>query len=356
MPDEPELAGVEWHGGGFYGRTATYFTGGRSTPAAPRQVVAGRLLLVGVERDITERREAEEQLRRANVDLARSREELLKVLGDLRKSHDELKAAQLQLIQAEKMQSLGRLAAGVAHDVKNPLAILSMGIDYLGNNNLVPGDVAATTVIQDMRDAIQRADRIVRDLLDLSAPSDLTFRPENLSQIIEQSLLLVKHELAGCPIDLVREDSGTLPTVQLDRNKIKQVFVNLLTNAIHAMPTGGRLTVRTLSRILPPGEVPQDPGARVANPFRTGELVAVAQIQDTGTGIPPDKLSRIFDPFFTTKPTGKGTGLGLTVANKIIELHHGLLDIRNASEGGVCATVMFRITGNTYAKEKDTHH
>ncbi|MBI3417344.1 MAG: PAS domain-containing protein [Verrucomicrobia bacterium] len=300
--------------------------------------------LVGIERDITERRQNEEQLRQANFDLARSREELLKVLGDLRKSHDELKAAQLQLIEAEKMQSLGRLAAGVAHEVKNPLAILSMGIDYLASH-LANREAESTAVINDMMDAIRRADRIVRDLLDVSAPRDLNFRPENLIDIVDQSLLLVKYLLAGRPIELVREVPPNMPPVGLDRNKITQVFVNLLSNAIYAMPKGGRLMVRVYTRLLPPGEAMQDPGARVANPFRTGELVAVAQVQDTGTGIPSDKLSHIFDPFFTTKPAGEGTGLGLTVAKNIIELHHGLLDIRNVPEGGVRATVMFKISG-----------
>lgn len=310
--------------------------------------------LVGIERDITERRQNEEQLRQANVELARSREELLKVLGDLRKSHDELKAAQLQLIQAEKMQSLGQQAAGVAHDVRNPLAILSMGVDYLANN-LRNRDAETTAVLNDMMDAIRRADGIVRDMLDYSVPSELDFHAENLSEIIDQSLTLVKNLLAGRPIEIVRDMAEKLPLVQLDRNKIKQVFVNLLSNAIQAMPNGGRLTIRTYTRVLPPGEIPQKPGARVANPFRTGELVVIAEVQDTGTGISPENLSRIFDPFFTTKATGQGTGLGLSVAKKIIELHHGLLDIRNAPEGGVHATIVFKNSGEPYVKKENPH-
>lgn len=315
------------------------------TTKVPLRNAEGRVIgLVGISRDITERKLAERRLQQANVELAHHKEELQAALTELQQSHEELKTAQSHLIQAEKMQSVGRLAAGVAHEVKNPLAILKMGLEYFSKN--LPGaDPSTALVLNDMNDAIQRADSIILGLLDFSVPHALDLHPENLNAVIEQSLGLVRHELEhnGHPIQVVKELSSTLPPVFLDHNKLKQVFVNLLTNAIHAMPHGGTLTIRTVARVLEPGEPDRDAGSRAADRFRAGETAAVAEILDTGCGISQEKLAKVFDPFFTTKPAGKGTGLGLTVTRKIIELHGGAIDICNRTEGGVAVSVMFRV-------------
>ena len=298
--------------------------------------------LVGISRDITERKLSEEALREANEELARRKDDLQKALADLQRSHEDVKAAQFQLIQAEKMQSIGRLAAGVAHEVKNPLGILRMGADYLAKN-LTSQDENVALILSDMTDAINRADGIILGLLDFSVPHALDSHAEDLSAIVEQSLALVRHTLSAGEIKLVKELGSGLPLVWLDRNKIKQVFVNILTNAIHATPPGGTLTVRTSARQLEREEVDHDAGSRLADRFRAGETVVISEVIDTGCGIPEDKLAQIFDPFFTTKPTGKGTGLGLTVTKKIVELHGGSLEIRNRKEGGVVVTIMFKV-------------
>jgi len=314
-----------------------------ATTKVPLRNNDGRIVgLVGVSRDITERKLAEEQLQRANTELARSKTELENVLADLQKSHEELKAAQFQLIQAEKMQSVGRLAAGVAHEVKNPLAILGMGIDYM-TKNLVSPDENVALILNDMNEALKRADSIILGLLDFSVPRALDLRAEDLSALVEQSIGLVRHELSAYPIKLARQLDEHLPAVYLDKNKTKQVFVNILTNAIHAMPQGGTLQVRTYSKQLQAGEIDHDAGSRVADRFRVGETVVITEVMDTGTGISEEKLAKIFDPFFTTKPTGKGTGLGLTVTKKIVELHGGTIDIQNRPEGGVMVRVMFKV-------------
>ena len=314
-----------------------------STTKVPLRNNEGQIVgLVGISRDITERKEAEEKLQEANAELARSKAEVEMVFADLQKSHDELKSAQFQLIQAEKMQSVGRLAAGVAHEVKNPLAILGMGIDYM-TKNLVSTDANVGLILNDMNDALKRADAIILGLLDFSVPRALDLHPENLSGIVEQSLSLVKHELTHNPVKVVRELAGDLPLVHVDKQKIKQVLVNILTNAVHAMPQGGTLTVRTYLKQLSEAEAGHDAGWRLADRFRVGETVVICETLDTGTGIPTEKLVKIFDPFFTTKATGKGTGLGLTVTKKIVELHGGTIDIRNRAEGGVVVTLMFKV-------------
>ncbi|MDB6034839.1 MAG: Multi-sensor signal transduction histidine kinase [Verrucomicrobiales bacterium] len=287
----------------------------------------------GIFWDITERKRWEERLQKANQDLANSE-------AALRKSHEDLKSAQLQLIQAEKMESIGTLAAGVAHEVKNPLAILLMGINYL-NRKLTPEDGSSQTVLKEMRDAIDRANTITRGLLDFSASRQLAMKAEPLNTLLEETLRLVRHELLKCQITLTTEFGEDLPSVPVDRTQIQQVFVNVFMNAIHAMPEGGTLTVRTYAKNMTDTTFVE--GSKSASHIWMGETAVVAEVEDTGTGIAQEHLAKIFDPFFTTKPTGKGTGLGLPVSKKIIELHGGVMDIRNKRDSrGVRVTIMLR--------------
>ena len=314
-----------------------------STTKVPLRSTEGRVFgLVAISRDITRRKMNEEALQKANDDLARNKNHLERALDDLQRSHEELKSAQFQLIEAEKMQSIGRLAAGVAHEVKNPLGIIGMGVEYLAKNLQSPDENVAL-ILTDMNDAIKRADGIIHGLLDFSVPHALDCHAEDLNTLVEQSCVLVRHTLHSAGLHLVRDLAPHLPPAWLDRNKIKQVFVNVLTNAIHATPAGGLITVLTYARQLEAADVDRDAGSRLADRFRAGERVVVAEVIDSGTGVPESKLAQIFDPFFTTKETGKGTGLGLTVTKKIVELHGGSIDIRNRKEGGAVVTLMFKI-------------
>jgi PAS domain S-box-containing protein len=297
--------------------------------------------IVGISRDITQRKLSEAQLRKANADLAQRGEQLQQTLGELQKSHKELKAAQGHLIEAEKMQTVGRLAAGVAHEVKNPLGILGMGVDYL-LQNLDQADPTMALVLSDMKQAIGRADSIIMGLLDFSVPRDLEAQAEDLSALIEHPLTMVRHEMTSAPIQLVKELAAGLPKLWLDRNKIISVFVNVLTNAVHAMERGGTLTVRTYAKELQAHEADRNDGSRQAERLRAGDTVVVAEVMDTGTGIPEENLAQIFEPFFTTKAAGKGTGLGLTVTKRIVEMHRGQLEVRNRKEGGVIVTILFK--------------
>ncbi len=288
----------------------------------------------GIFWDITERMRAEDDLRKAH--------------SDLRKSHAEVKAAQLQLIQAAKMESIGTLAAGVAHEVKNPLATLTMGLNYV-EKNAGGGDPNMPMVLAEMRDAIGRADKITRGLLDFSASRQLDVAAEDLNRILEQTLLLMRHELNKQKIGLVTQFAPALPRVSIEKNQIQQVFVNLFMNAIHAMSDGGTLTVRTSkTRIV---RSTHEEGSRTSNQFFLGDTVVLVEIEDTGPGISQENLAKIFDPFFTTKPTGVGTGLGLPVTKKIVELHGGTIEITNRRErSGVRVAVMLRVE-KSYEKE-----
>jgi PAS domain S-box-containing protein len=311
-----------------------------ATTKVPLRDSQGRIIgLVGINNDVTERKRAEDQLHDLNFDLARSQNELLGVLDDLKKSHADLKAAQMQLIEAEKLESVGRIAAGVAHEVKNPLAILLMGIDYLESEPSA-ADPGVAMILKDMRDAVHRGDAIVRGLLDFSAVRKLDLEPTDLNAIIEKSLLLVRHELVKANLTAVRRFADGLPPVMIDSIKMQQVFVNLFMNAVHAMKQEGTLTVTTRVRTVT--DVAHNPGERDADRLRAGELMVEAQVDDTGHGVAADKITKVFDPFFTTKPTGSGTGLGLTVVKKIIELHGGQIQLMNRPEGGVRVVVALR--------------
>ena len=285
--------------------------------------------------DITERKLAAQQLQKAHAELARNEQAL-------RKSHEELKSAQLQLIQAEKMESIGTLAAGVAHEVKNPLAILLMGVNFL-DKTLPATDENVATVLKEMHEAIARADSITRGLLEFAGSQTLAVTAEDLNQVLEQTFRLVRHEMAKQGVALIKELGEGLPQVGADKNQIQQVFVNVFMNAIHAMPHGGTLTVRTYEKELT--ETAFFQGARAAAPLWVGDRVVVVEVDDTGTGIAEENMSRIFDPFFTTKPTGVGTGLGLPVTKKIIELHGGTIDIKNIPGGGVRVAITLKAKG-----------
>lgn len=282
--------------------------------------------LTEVKTAVTQRENAEHELRGAHV--------------DLRKSHADLQLAQWKLLEADKLEAVGQLAAGVAHEVKNPLMTLLTGVRYLQQHG--PADNPDVTILlEDMRDAVDRANTVITGLLDLSAPHELNPKPTDLHVLINQSAKMVKHELHKARVTLGLDLGPNIPRLRLDAMKIQQVLVNLLTNAAHATPPEGTITVRThVSResLVSDAAADATPGD-----LTTGRHLVVLDVEDTGSGIPADKLAKLFDPFFTTKPPGKGTGLGLSVSRQIVEMHDAMIDIGNAEEGGARVTIVFPI-------------
>jgi len=292
-------------------------------------------------RDMTDRMRIEEKLKEVNSELSRREEALRTALSDATKTQQALESAQLQIVQTEKMESVGRLAAGVAHEVKNPLAIIQSGIDYLGEG--AEGDSVRHSVLTEMEHAVTRADRIIGGLLDFSMPRTLEPTFEDLNAVIDQALLLVKHELDRSRIGVARAMTPDLPSVWIDERKMEQVFLNVFLNAIQAMPHGGTLSVKTWVR--PSAEAGLPVGSRSSKVVRQMGRAVVAEVDDTGTGIPENLLRKVFEPFFTTKPTKKGTGLGLTVAKAIVEMHGGMISLSNRARGGVQVLVTLRTKG-----------
>lgn len=312
------------------------------TTKVPLKDAQGKVVgLAGICHDITDRKDAAERLQRAYSRLANRERALKRILRELKASHCELKETQLQLIQAAKLESLGTLAAGVAHEVKNPLQIVSMGLEHLGRKLPLDNEQLALT-FKDMRDAVKRANTIVQEMLVLSAATDFHKDPEDLNMVIDRSLWLLNTELAKGQVRVRRELMLELPRVPMDRAKIEQVIINLVLNALQAMERNGTLTLRT--RLVTVGRDAGSEGA-LFRTFRQGDMLAQAEIQDTGPGIPEALLARVFDPFFTTKPIGIGTGLGLSVVKRIVDLHGGAIEIKNASGGGAVARLVLRAQG-----------
>ena len=216
-----------------------------------------------------------------------------------------------------------------------------MGVDYL-IRNCDQRNPATRGVLEDVSDAVNRADAIVRDLLNLSRPGSVALQPEDLHEVIDSVLSLVRHEITRNNVTVTREFSSQDTTLLCDRAKITQVLVNLCTNACHAMETGGTLTVRTRTRAIDPEDFKRAAGSRQAIQFQPGDTVIEIEIDDTGPGIPEENLGKLFVPFFTTKPTGLGTGLGLTTARKIVESHGGAIRLQNRPDRGLRVTLHFK--------------
>jgi PAS domain S-box-containing protein len=294
---------------------------------------------LAISRDITAIQHALKEAAQSSEKLSDRERMLRRALLALRQSHEEAKAAQLQLVQAAKLESIGRLAAGVAHEVKNPLAVILFALDYLAETIPAP-DSNMAVALTDAREAVMRADSVIRGLLDFSTATELSPTEQDVNAMLQRALQLVRYALTKAHIFVVEELERELPPAMLDRNKLEQVFVNLMINAVDAMPSGGTLVIRSRRERLM--EVGPEVGVRKADRFRVGQSVIVVEIEDTGTGIDEKFHARLFDPFFTTKPPGKGTGLGLAVCKAIIALHGGTIRIANKEGGGVRATVVLQ--------------
>lgn len=248
----------------------------------------------------------------------------------LRRATEELKSAQMQLIQAEKLDSLGRLAAGVAHEVRNPLGAVQMGISYLMQRQSTLQDPGIGFACTEMEKAIRRADGIIQGMLDYAREDIMNLQRYCPNRLVEESVKFVQYDLNRRNVEIRFELDPEIPSVQIDTQRMNQVIINLISNSIQAMKTGGLVTVSTSSGKM--GELERDEGLRDHLRLRSDETVVLISIRDTGPGIPPEKIHRIFEPFFTTKPTGEGTGLGLSVVDRIIQLHRGHITVENVSE------------------------
>jgi two-component system NtrC family sensor kinase len=224
---------------------------------------------------------------------------------------------QEQMTQTEKLTSLGLLAAGVAHEVNTPLAVISNYIQMLAKQ--MPEGDPRHAIIEKIVKQTFRASEIVNNLLNFSRTGAAELTDVDVNRVVEETLSLVAHPLKTSQIQVVKQLGDGLPPVRGSANKLQQVFLNLFLNARDAMPGGGMLEVRTAAH--------------------NGSVEI--EVADTGAGIPREHIHRIFDPFFTTKASGRGTGLGLSVSYGIIKEHAGKIDVRSTPGRGTSFHVEF---------------
>lgn len=215
-----------------------------------------------------------------------------------------------RLARAERLATLGELAASLAHEIKNPLAGIGGAIQVMGEE--LPDEHPRKEIMREVLAQVHRLDRTVRDLLALARPGKPEFGPCDIHQVIDRTLILLAENPEAREVRVVRAYQPGIPPVDADGKQLGQVFLNLILNAVQAMPEGGQLTIRTALR---------DGSASNGEVHRgKGRIVEVA-VSDSGPGIPPEALEEVFTPFVSTKR--RGTGLGLSVSRRIVEDHGG---------------------------------
>jgi PAS domain S-box-containing protein len=248
--------------------------------------LGGKRVIQGIFRDLTERKRAEEALELAHASAA----------------------------AAEKLASLGRLTAGVSHEILNPLNVISLRLRLLADNPDTPSDLLRH--IKTMEEQAERIARITKDLLSFARQRTPERSPLDLNESVHESIRLLEHDLKLQQIDVRLRLTDDLLAVQADKDQFQQVLLNLLSNARDAMPSGGKIKIET------------------KNVQKRGQNFVELSIGDSGKGIPQEDVERIFEPFFTTKPEGEGTGLGLAVCRGIIESHGGTIRAKSKLDKG----------------------
>lgn len=249
-------------------------------------------------------------------------EKLQQTVAQLNTSRRELLETEEQLIQSEKLASMGQLAAGVAHEINNPLGTVLIFAHML-LKEMPPQDPRRHDLEMIAREA-DRCRHIVSGLLDFARQSKPRNELADLNAVLQETLDMLRKQQAFARLDLVTELDPGLPPTICDADQLRQAFINILDNAAEAMPEGGRLTVTTCLR---------DEGRTIAIRFA-----------DTGVGIPEENLERVFHPFFTTKQIGRGTGLGLAIVYGIVKVHRGGISVDSKVGEGTTFTITLPVT------------
>jgi two-component system NtrC family sensor kinase len=260
---------------------------------------------LNIARDVTEEKETQDKLNAAYRDLI--------------ESHRRLKESQEQLIHAEKLTSLGQLAANIAHEVNNPLSGVLV-YDKLLMKKMKDGNISqeqALDYLSKMESELVRSTKLIRNLLDFARQSPPAFRQVDLNEVVNRTFDLAAHTAVLQHVAVTKELDPRLPTLIADFDQLQQVCTNLIINAIQAMPGGGKLRLRTAAE---------------------GNEVTLL-VQDTGCGIAPENMGKLFTPFFTTKREVKGVGLGLAVSYGIIKHHNGRIEVQSKVGEGTAMTV-----------------
>jgi two-component system NtrC family sensor kinase len=246
---------------------------------------------------------------------------LTRTLEDkVKEKTEELKSAQDQLIQSEKLSSLGKLAAGIAHEINNPLTSILINSHLMAEK--LKDDSRFKENLELITDETARCATIVKGLLEFSRQTQPEKKLTDINEVIKKTLLLLSSEALAHKVEIHKDLDPTLPDIMIDGNKIEQVFTNVILNGLEAMPEGG--TLHICSKML-----------------SDNKFVAV-NFQDSGCGIPQENIGKIFDPFFTTKEK-TGTGLGLSVSYGIVQQHDGTIEVQSEVDQGTTVTILLPV-------------
>jgi signal transduction histidine kinase len=234
------------------------------------------------------------------------------LMSDVAETRSDLAHSRTQLAHADKLAAVGKLAAGVAHEIRNPLTAMKMWLYSLRRS--IAADDEAQKKVDIMADEIGRLENIVRNFLEFSRPAPLKISRFPIGVLLEKTIELLRHRLDERRIKVARDDAQSLPEALADAEQLKQVFLNLMNNAIEAMADGGEIRISTSC-------------AR-----RAGRDMLAVRLADSGSGMTEDVQARIFEPFFTTKP--EGTGLGLCIAASAMARHEGALVLESSDLQG----------------------
>jgi PAS domain S-box-containing protein len=273
------------------------------------------LLVLATIRDVTKRKEMELTLRAKN---------------------EEVRDVSQQLWQAAKLATMGELAASIAHELNNPLTTLTLNIEDLLLH--APAESLMHRRLQVIEHETDRMAKLVADLLQFSRPGQQQISTFEIVEEIENTLELIYFFLRKGNVEVIREFALKHPYIQGDRQKLRQVFLNVIVNASDAMPGGGTLRIRV------------QPGT-----LADGTAAVVVDFMDSGTGIAPENMAKIMEPFFTTKEAGKGTGLGLPICRRIVQEHRGVLELTSELGKGTTVRILLPVQngGNGYHLDDD---
>ncbi len=284
-------------------------------------------------------RATQEELQRTNSELlqmtieledrvAQRTAELQEANAHLQRKDEELRTILQQLWQAAKLATMGELTASIAHELNNPLAIISLRVESLLDQIAEddPRRRALTIVAQE----VERMASLIAHLLQFSRRGQQQISSLDVREELENTLALIHYHLRNHRITVVRQCAGDVPLLHADRQQLRQVFLNLLTNASDAMPQGGTLTLDVVTGLL-----------------ESGVPAVVITFTDTGVGIAPEDLSKVLEPFFTTKAEGEGTGLGLAICRRIVQEHHGTIAVSSTVGAGTTVCLTLPVTTGT---------
>jgi len=267
--------------------------------------------------------------------------ELTALAQSFNKMAKNLQKSESQIIQMDRMASLGQLAGGIAHELNNPLT------GVLGQSQIALEKLSATDPLREtlgkITKAAERCRKITKGLLDFSRQKDYHFELTDITKIIDASLDICSSDIIASKITVIKNYGKNVPKINVSSAHIQQVFLNIITNAIHTMKNGGMLTITTRDVIA--NEMKQSQN-KIATPSARNDNIQFIEIsfKDTGDGISKENLEKIFTPFFTTKDPGKGTGLGLAISYGIVQRHNGKIMVSSGGEKkGATFTIKFPV-------------